>query len=350
MAALKETAMRVLPSELRNEVVSELLAEERHPSPLHWLLVCAALLAAVALFWWQFPARRAIMQVGDIEIATEAVAKSSPYYNIALKAEELFEAKKYSACAETIAPVLLDILENQEEHDSSHNRLLYQFYESVRKGRVAYDIDQMARVNIGKVVAANPDEARWGILQIELCAKEFIAFEELYRNVQKHKGDKGFAKERRVQADKWIKTVTELLNSLSRQLPGTTGRGHDDMLKDIVWLKLLHAKMLCCRWMLEGQGKFPDDFGDAGVDSREQALQICHESEQRYSELGSMDAELLDFFYLRRFIAQVIKDHLSLVNHSYYWNGEKRWSILPLMDEIAAMDAVLKKPGTGGKR
>ena len=116
-------------------------------------------------------------------------------------------------------------------------------------------------------------------------------------------------------------------------------------MENLYQLKYSLACLLTARWMLEGgKGKsvFPDDYGDPGVQSREEAMRICRETEDRYRPVGKVKRELVEYLRLRKFIAETVMAQSKNIN-KYYWLGEIRFSNDHLKQEIMQVNARLEK-------
>ena len=97
---------------------------------------------------------------------------------------------------------------------------------------------------------------------------------------------------------------------------------------------LYTAKMLLCRWILEGgKGKeiLPDDnLTDPGVAYREEALKILlrHGNEKEFQKL-------------RLFLAETIQAHLTGIDR-FYWNSKKQYFRTELANEINSVKKALQ--------
>jgi hypothetical protein len=87
---------------------------------------------------------------------------------------------------------------------------------------------------------------------------------------------------------------------------------------------------------------FPDDYGDPGVQSREEAMRICRETEDRYRPVGKVKRELVEYLRLRKFIAETVMAQSKNINR-YYWNGETHATNEALRMEITMVNTRLEK-------
>ena len=124
-----------------------------------------------------------------------------------------------------------------------------------------------------------------------------------------------------------------------------SGDRTDETLENLRQLKYSLACLLTTRWMLEGgegKGEFPDDYGDPGVQWREEAWRICCETDDGRNSDGAERRELVEYYALRRFIAQTLINQSGKFNY-YYWNGEEHFANNALAEELKMLKTRLER-------
>ncbi|MBP5672344.1 MAG: hypothetical protein J6X49_08135 [Victivallales bacterium] len=331
--------VRVLPTGVRHEVVRQLQAEDARRSPAYWVMVVAVLAASLVVVWMHFPREMPVESLSSVlDIKTKNVPATSEYFDLYLLAKDSFDSKQYNKCASDLAEKIPELLEKRTRLGETHDRLLYYFFESVRLGNVDAKTREMAEKTIDEFASRNHDEMKWHIMRIQLRAQEFLDVELLFANLISGVYKKTW-KEKLDENITWIDYVRPLVKRVENQI--SSGDRTDETLENLRQLKYSLARLLTTRWMLEGgEGKsdFPDDYGDAGVQHREEAWRICCEQ----SNGGDRKRELVEYYGLRRFIAQVLFDQSKRFNY-YYWNGEEHFSNAALRDEIKMLKERLEK-------
>ena len=342
-AAQEAVVVRVLPQGVRREVLKQLQAEEERRSPAQWALVVIVLAVSLTIVWRYFPVQPPAESLEtSMEIDTTDVPKNSEYYGLYVLSKERFESQKYAKCASELAPKIPELLDRRSQLGESHDRLLYYFFESVRVGRVDTTTRRMAEKYIDVFASLNHDEVKWDIMRVKLCAKEYLNVELLHSGLSR--GHYKHIWQRKLsENESWIHRVRPLVESVERQASATDST--EETLENLYQLKYSLACLLTARWMLEGgKGKsvFPDDYGDPGVASREEAMRICRETEDRYRPVGKVKRELVEYLRLRKFIAETVMAQSKNINR-YYWNGATYGVNEPLKREIMTVNARLEK-------
>ncbi|MBO7091031.1 MAG: hypothetical protein J6W23_04545 [Victivallales bacterium] len=342
-AAQEAVVVRVLPQGVRREVLKQLQAEEERRSPAQWALIIAVLAVSLTIVWRYFPVQPPAESLEtSLEIETTDVPKNSEYYGLYVLSKERFESQKYAKCASELAPKIPELLDRREQLGESHDRLLYYFFESVRVGRVDTTTKRMAEKYIDVFASLNHDEVKWDIMRIKLCAKEYLNVELLHSRLSQGRY-KHIWQRKLSENESWIHRVRPLVESVERQ--ASAADSTEETLENLYQLKYSLACLLTARWMLEGgKGKsvFPDDYGDPGVASREEAMRICRETEDRYRPVGKVKRELVEYLRLRKFIAETVLAQSKNINR-YYWDGDTRFSNDWLTREIMQVNARLEK-------
>ena len=342
-AAQEAVVVRVLPQGVRREVLKQLQAEEERRSPAQWALIIAVLAVSLTIVWRYFPVQPPAESLEtSLEIETTDVPKNSEYYGLYVLSKERFESQKYAKCAAELAPKIPELLDRRDQLGESHDRLLYYFFESVRVGRVDTTTKRMAEKYIDVFASLNHDEVKWDIMRIKLCAKEYLNVELLHSRHSQGRY-KHIWQRKLSENESWVHRVRPLVESVERQ--ASAADSTEETLENLYQLKYSLACLLTARWMLEGgKGKsvFPDDYGDPGVASREEAMRICRETEDRYRPVGKVKRELVEYLRLRKFIAETVLAQSKNINR-YYWDGDTRFTNDWLTREIMQVNARLEK-------
>ena len=200
----------------------------------------------------------------------------------------------------------------------------------------------MAEKYIDVFASLNHDEVKWDIMRVKLCAKEYLNVELLHSRLSQGRY-KHIWQRKLSENELWINRVRPLVESIERQ--ANAADSTEETLENLYQLKYSLACLLTARWMLEGgKGKsvFPDDYGDPGVASREEAMRICRETEDRYRPVGKVKRELVEYLRLRKFIAETVMAQSKNINR-YYWNGETHSTNEALRMEIMQVNTRLEK-------
>ena len=342
-AAQEAVVVRVLPQGVRREVLKQLQAEEERRSPAQWALIIAVLAVSLTIVWRYFPVQPPMESLDTkMEIDTTEIPRNSEYYGLYVLSKERFESQKYAKCADELAPKIPELLDRRSQLGETHDRLLYYFFESVRVGRVGSGTRRMAEKYIDVFASLNHDEVKWDIMRVKLCAKEYLNVELLHSRLSQGRY-KHIWQRKLSENELWINRVRPLVESIERQANATDST--EETLENLYQLKYSLACLLTARWMLEGgKGKsvFPDDYGDPGVASREEAMRICRETEDRYRPVGKVKRELVEYLRLRKFIAETVMAQSKNINR-YYWNGETHSTNEALRMEIMQVNTRLEK-------
>ena len=342
-AAQEAVVVRVLPQGVRREVLKQLQAEEERRSPAQWALIIAVLAVSLTIVWRYFPVQPPMESLDTkMEIDTTEIPRNSEYYGLYVLSKERFESQKYAKCADELAPKIPELLDRRSQLGETHDRLLYYFFESVRVGRVGSGTRRMAEKYIDVFASLNHDEVKWDIMRVKLCAKEYLNVELLHSRLSQGRY-KHIWQRKLSENELWINRVRPLVESIERQ--ANAADSTEETLENLYQLKYSLACLLTARWMLEGgKGKsvFPDDYGDPGVASREEAMRICRETEDRYRPVGKVKRELVEYLRLRKFIAETVMAQSKNINR-YYWNGETHSTNEALRMEIMQVNTRLEK-------
>ena len=342
-AAQEAVVVRVLPQGVRREVLKQMQAEEERRSPAQWALIIAVLAVSLTIVWRYFPVQPPMESLDTkMEIDTTEIPRNSEYYGLYVLSKERFESQKYAKCADELAPKIPELLDRRSQLGETHDRLLYYFFESVRVGRVGSGTRRMAEKYIDVFASLNHDEVKWDIMRIKLCAKEYLNVELLHSRLSQGRY-KHIWQRKLSENELWINRVRPLVESIERQ--ALAADSTEETLENLYQLKYSLACLLTARWMLEGgKGKsvFPDDYGDPGVASREEAMRICRETEDRYRPVGKVKRELVEYLRLRKFIAETVMAPSKNINR-YYWNGETHSTNEALRMEIMQVNTRLEK-------
>ena len=342
-AAQEAVVVRVLPQGVRREVLKQLQAEEERRSPAQWALIIVVLAVSLTIVWRYFPVQPPMESLDTkMEIDTTEIPRNSEYYGLYVLSKERFESQKYAKCADELAPKIPELLDRRSQLGETHDRLLYYFFESVRVGRVGSGTRRMAEKYIDVFASLNHDEVKWDIMRVKLCAKEYLNVELLHSRLSQGRY-KHIWQRKLSENELWINRVRPLVESIERQ--ANAADSTEETLENLYQLKYSLACLLTARWMLEGgKGKsvFPDDYGDPGVASREEAMRICRETEDRYRPVGKVKRELVEYLRLRKFIAETVMAQSKNINR-YYWNGETHSTNEALRMEIMQVNTRLEK-------
>ena len=342
-AAQEAVVVRVLPQGVRREVLKQLQAEEERRSPAQWALIIAVLAVSLTIVWRYFPVQPPMESLDTkMEIDTTEIPRNSEYYGLYVLSKERFESQKYAKCADELAPKIPELLDRRSQLGETHDRLLYYFFESVRVGRVGSGTRRMAEKYIDVFASLNHDEVKWDIMRVKLCAKEYLNVELLHSRLSQGRY-KHIWQRKLSENELWINRVRPLVESIERQ--ANAADSTEETLENLYQLKYSLACLLTARWMLEGgKGKsvFPDDYGDPGVASREEAMRICRETEDRYRPVGKVKRELVEYLRLRKFIAETVMAQSKNINR-YYWNGETHSTNEALRMEVTMVNTRLEK-------
>lgn len=331
-AAQEAVVVRVLPQGVRREVLRQLQAEEERRSPAQWALIIAILTISLTIVWWYFPWKMSSAKSFRDGWGTneDPIPKDSEYYELYIRSKKYYESKDYDKCATQLSQVIQKILKNQKSDDHSLDILLEYFFESVYLGNVRSEIKEIAKGNIKNLAERKRNDAKWGILCLELGATEFLNVEELYGKLITGEGnyDKKW-QEKLDEIQEWIKYTQGWVSSIEKLVKDDSSQ---ETVEKLFRLKYSRACLFTAKWMLkngEGKSEFPDrmkiigsrkQIMAHGVYYRYEALKICDELNDNNSPISKVERGRREFLKLRLFIVNTVKEQSK--HRMYHWNHE----------------------------
>ena len=309
---------RVFPDEVSRALLAEHQAPRGH-SPLQLFFALLCLGGMSYLLWYIFPhANPASAPLKTTEIETVAVKKKSPYFDLAVEAQALFNAGNYGECARALRPHIPDLL--KQRVDESNDRLLLLFFDAVRIGPIDKETHRFAVNLVRRQTKDFPDHVEWQVLLLALSEENFLDYERLYRDIWRGNYSNVFIRNRSVTSIyNLLHRIRKLIKSCDQTILVNPQR-KEQLTKARINLRFMQASLLTSQWMLiggKGKTNFPDDFGAPGVYEREEALRIT-----RHPDPGCKSIPI-DFLRLRLFLARRVLEQSGGLFNSFHWNGQK---------------------------
>ena len=327
--------MRCLPENTAEEVAAHFDPARQKWSRAQSMAAGLFVIAGAVLIWYFFPGTPpAPREMLPISLKTEtaaapAITRQSPYRELYDSAQKLLAQKQYAECVRFLNDAAKTIL--AERKDNSNDRVLKLYFNAAYQGNLPPELRSDVRARLAEIKAASPDDPMWHFLDLEFNDAKNITPETLLEEIRKS-GKNGLGEKIAEARLRQLKKTEEKIGALRhtiKNLPEEKDRTD--------WLEkadLYTAKMLLCRWILEGgRGKeiLPDDnLNDPGVASREEALKILlrHGNEKEFQKL-------------RLFLAETIQAHLTGID-GFYWNSEKQYWRENLKKEISDIKKALQ--------
>lgn len=359
LTAQENLVRRILPHDVRNEILAQLQAEEHHLSPLQWLLTVLTLALTLFLAWRYLPTPvDPIIIPSDTVIILPPPPPDSKYKELDEHSEVLEAKTLYVECAQYMdsgkqpdkEPVLSlpQLMLEPDDIIRKHAGLLYRYLNVVRLGNVDDELKMKAIGYGDKIIKLCPDEPKWMPLILEIDLDHLLNADKIYMKLKgKQYGTAHLLKDIRSLSDN-LQQIERQCEKLERQVSAAAGHTDDkfkETYENLVAYKYLQARLLISLWLLKGGSgtdNFPDTEGDIGVADREAALLICLEDENPDTPLGKMRIPHREFYELRQFIAKVILQQNPWWS-TYYWKGETHWKSKELEQEFKyTQDKLLK--------
>jgi hypothetical protein len=233
---------------------------------------------------------------------------------------------RYYACVKKLQPVIAELQENGLlEQRIRNNQYIFALYLDsvlqIRKTSMRKEDEALlrnAQTLVREMVRHDPDVVQWRLLEIDLCYDL-----QLFNMNAPAAYDK-----------KMVECIDEVLEKLSgvRRVLEKTKNGN----QQLAVIDFRQAQLLVRRWKSAAKKLSHDDYGNPGVDNREEAYRIA----AKYDNV-------VDFLKVRKYIVDTM-----YMNNSgyYYWRGEKLWRRKFLDEERKALKAKIEavEKGKGG--
>lgn len=175
-----------------------------------------------------------------------------------------------------------------------------------------------AQTLVREMVRHDPDVVQWRLLEIDLCYDP-----QLFNMNAPAAYDK-----------KMVECIDEVLKKLSGVRRVLEKTKNED--QQLAVIDFRQAQLLVRRWKSAAKKLSHDDYGNPGVENREEAYRIA----EKYDNM-------VDFLKVRKYIVDTI-----YMNNSgyYYWRGKKRWRRKFLDEERDKLKAKIEaaEKGKGG--
>ncbi len=328
----KEFEEHVLAKAIPHDELPELLEalHGRHPAytPAMKLLFLVGFVAIGLLVYFFRPRFPQLVDSSDVlVIDTQTSSKVSSKYSALLKqATAAYDTGRFAEVKEMLAPKMDAILMDKESF-RENARLASLFFSAHQKSGFPKDVPELGKW-LGMAGKYDPDNLEWSIYRICLDWQPFQKIHKAEYRVEAVLNNEMRSCLVRIACLK-NKTKIEKIRNLNANKPP------ENRLTDttLTTLDLIECQVLITRWRMEGGKTLPDDVGEPGVESREQAYSLAAKHE---NDIAFLDLQLL--------IAQRVLDGLVPIPffpEKYYFNGENHWESKDLQEIIA--DIKLKK-------
>ncbi len=309
-------------------------------SPAH-ILFAVLFFGAIALLCWHFfPRELPPPSPPDTisEIPAERLPKADPFSELAIEAERLHQEGHFAECADRLKPHIQEWCRTAE-----YPRLLWLFFDSVRKGTVPQGLRQDALAWARILMRGDPDTLAWTLFFLHLRAESLLDYSQLHRSILtgNYAGLPGrLAKARGVLRES-LPIATQAIRGRRRILRDEKdAKLRQQHLEELLQLQEIKASLLTAQWMLDsgnGTADFQDDEGDPGVAEREEALAITL---QPAPGVSGKDIPA-NFVQLRLFIAQIVHDQAVGITNRFYWNRKTHYTRAELQQQMEQWRAQL---------
>ena len=309
---------RCLPENTASEVAAHFDPARKMWSRIQIIAAALTIAAMLGLAWYFFPCTApSVRKMGELQLQdpTPSISRTSEYADLHRNAQKLFEAKKFTDCARLIAPVVAKIF--SERTDDRHDRILWLYFNAAQKGELPPDLRSNAKEQIARMIEASPDNPEWRNLDLALNDLPHLDCKKYLKEIRSgiYLAEKKVMKDLVSKELQRLKRVEQKIASFRHSSESTRPENWQNLQK---YADLYQAKLLICRWMIEGGNgtdRFPDDnITSPGVSSREEALAVI---------LKYTDNE--EFLKLKIFLAQTILDQIGVLG-KFYWNGDRNSS------------------------
>ena len=297
-----ELVRRTLGKKLGQEVVASLQSQEQQHTRATKICLGLIIILVVGIIFYCWPKLVVIDTTGIVSIDTQTPKSvESMYGDVSKQVEAEFKLGNYQRCQELVAPSLDEILETRDKF-KANGRLVHCFLDCQMKKRSQEFFNKAQKV-AKKAQELDPDALEWTLFALHLEWQPFIDSCLNYdKLIAHHNGQWYILKFQRL--NKSIKEVERR----NRNLPEDR-RLTSETLKS---LRLTQCQILTALWLLRGQPlNLPDDYGDAGVEHREEA----------YSKAKQYPDDIA-FLNLRLFLAETVYAGLiPFMPHKYRFDG-----------------------------
>lgn len=313
----------------REEIGTDFIPDTGKPaaSRLQRFFLFLMLVLTLGMVYYYFPRPSVPVELKN-EISFKDLAGSCEkrFEKTARTAQDDWEKARYYACVEKLQPVIAELQKDGlQKQNVRNNQCIFALYLDsilqIRKASMSKEDESLLRNAqnlVREMVRHDPDVVQWRLLEIDLCYDL-----QLFNMNAPAASDK-----------KMVECIDEVLEKLSgvrRMLEKT--KNEDRQLEVIDFRR---AQLLVRRWKSAAKKLSHDDYGDPGVENREEAYRIA----AKYDHV-------VDFLKLRKYIVDTI-----YMNNSgyYYWRGEKLWRRKFLDEERKALKAKIEaaEKGKGG--
>lgn len=317
-----DVVRETLPQEVVPEIVEAM--KEKRPSYsrfTRFLFFIAITGSLVACYYFWPPSGTLVNSDNGAVIETQTPKRvTAEYSDIAKNMSKEMEAGHYAAAADHLEPRLDELLASKETF-TANSRLLALYLSCGLKGGLFNDKDAIKLIN--KALGFMPDYLEWYMYKVHYLWRKY---NEIYKDYNALAASDLYFSSRK------LLEICSLVNFIKHK---SVNKPENDRLtpEELRGLDLVKCRALIALWMVEGGPKnFPDDYGDPGVDRREEALAIARKYDNDEA-----------FLKERLFIADKIKSgHWGLALRRYRFNGRDYSSDKVLDEEINAVNSIME--------
>lgn len=315
-----------IPSDIANYAIT--LTKRHKYSFVQVVLIVSTVIVLFYTFYVFFPVTEiklsGVPKYLDINPPKNQVIDKK-FLSLRNKATAHYTDKEFYSCIKILSQTVKQI---KDENTGKENAgLIYLFLDSVYK----VDNEDNRQIGYNLAVYMNslfPDELCWKLYVIELprisvFSQKYspFAYSSIWNMLRKSKFN--FSDN---TIDYNIQTLENINKNISQAIHNTEIQG-DNVLKD--YLEVKKAQILTSLWVLKGYKQNWSDepviditHGDiSGIAEREEAFNSVKEKQYNKS------SDMLD---IRKFI---VDKTMEIATFWYYWNGQKRFSEMPLRNE-----------------
>ncbi len=321
----------------------ESLSEPKGRAVLKILAYTVFLVAVILGVYYFFPkphkVKKSIENYHSIDELPVEVFADEHYGSILRDALDAYFKGDYTKCVETIHPHLDEITEERKNNMKALD-VLSLYIHTLRFANLSPTVRREAVETLSKLSFEEPDNAAWHIALMRIIYKDILDYSQIFE-------------QSKAKISNWrgllarCNDALDVINSLEKSQRQKIATSDDDnrprLRRELVDILALQCAIYTSKWILEGgEGKssLPDDEGDRGVASREQAVRIAMSKD---ADCGKFKETCPDLYDARHFIATTVKAQGNGLFNSYFWNGTKYVRITPLQREINNTAAKLSK-------
>lgn len=317
--------------------------KERRRSWLRLALSLILLVAVIAGVYFIFPkhhvVRKPITHLSSVEALPQELVTDPVYGESVKEAFASYISGDFTGCVMKLRPLLDNIFDDHLTNRNASDALgLY--LHSVRIANVGYDIRREAKELLRKLAQQEPDRLLWHLELIHIDYNDILD----YKRVFEHAGKRIVEWQYLLDRCNTVLMECRDLEKIQRQRIAVVSDDFKPLFRhELAELLAIESAIYTTKWILEGgkgRDKLPDDEGDPGVSSRENALMIALYDDK---DCKKAKKSMREFYEIRNFIAETVKSQANGMFNSYYWNGTKYSRITPLQREINNTAATLRR-------